>query len=337
MERQMLNQILGNFTGITGIKARWRPIKEADYVKYDYVDGIVEFNIRGTKIEMAAEAKNNIQNPSLPHLMNLRNHNKEVIVLANTILPRFKKELHALGINYIDAAGNAFIKQDPVFVWIDGKKEIETPQTLKNKPFSKAGLKVIFLLLTHDEFINETVRQIAKTAEVSLDTVHKTINGLKELNYLVRLNEFTLTWNRKKELLDRWITEYETRLKHGLHIGDFNFFNENDFLKWKKLNFKSTLTKWGGEPAGEILTGFLKPEKLTIYTNEPKIDWIRNYKLVPNANGYISLYQRFWKLDEPRTTTTPPLLVYADLINTGNRRNIETAQKIYEQYLQDKF
>ncbi len=336
MERQVVNQILENFTQVTGIKAKWRAIKEADYM-YDYVDGIVQFNIGGTKIEMAAEAKNNIQNPNLLNLINQKNHNKEVLVLANTIMPRFKKELYALGINYIDAAGNAFVKHDPLFIMIEGRKEMETLKELKAKPFSKAGLKVIFQFLLNDDYINETFREVAKAAEVSLDTVHKTVNGLKELKYLVPLNNYTLQWNKKKELFDRWMTEYETRLKPGLHIDNFQFMNERDFLNWKKLTFKSTLTKWSGEPAGELLTGYLKPEKLTIYTKETKLDWIRNYRLIPNPKGYISIYERFWKHDEIRKNTVPPLLVYTDLVNTGNRRNIETAQKIYEQYLQDKF
>lgn len=336
MERQAVNQILQNFTQVTGIKAKWRATKDAGY-KYDYADGIIQFNTSGTRIEMAAEAKNNIQTPNLPGLINQKTHNKEILVLANTITPRVKKELHVLGINYIDAAGNAFIKHNPLFIMIEGRKEMETRKELKAKPFSKAGLKVIFQFLQHNDYINETFREIAKATGVSLDTVHKTVNGLKELQYLVPLNNYTLQWNRKKELFDRWITEYETRLKPGLHIGNFSFINEKDFLAWKKMNFKSTLTKWGGEPAGELLTGYLKPEKLTLYTKENKVDWIRNYKLVPNPKGYIHIYERFWKHDELNKNTVPPLLVYTDLINTGNRRNIETAQKIYEQYLQDKF
>jgi hypothetical protein len=336
MEKQMITQILENFTQLTGIKAKWRPLKEADY-KYDYVDGIVQFDIKGEKIEIAADAKNNIQYPNLPTLINQRTHNKEVLLLANTIMPRFKKELHNIGINYIDAAGNTFLKHGPLFIWIEGRKEMEILKALKDKTFSKASLKVIFQLFVHDDYINETFREIAKAAEVSLDTVHKTINGLKELQYLVPLNANTLQWNRKKELLDRWITEYETRLKPGLLIGNFKFMNEKDFLNWKKLDFKSMLTKWGGEPAGELLTGNLKPEKLTIYTEENRVDWIRNYKLAPDPKGYINIYKRFWKQDELRKNVVSPLLVYTDLINTGNGRNIETAQKVYEQYLQDKF
>ena len=336
MERQLINQILENFVQVTGVKAKWQTLKEADN-KYANVDGILQFNIGGTKTGLVAVVTNNIQNINLPNLLKQKKHNGDLLVIAKTITPRFKNELHTLGINYIDAAGNAFVNQGPLFIMIDGRKDIKIQKDLHAKPFSKTSLKVVFLLLQNDGYINATFREIANTAKVSLDTVHKTVNGLKELQYLVPLNKNSLHWNRKKELFDRWMIEYETRLKPVLHIGNYAFFNEKDFLHWKKIKFKSELTKWGGEPAGELLTGYLKPEKLTIYTNEDKIDWIKNYKLIPDVKGYISIYERFWKLDELKRNTVPPLLVYTDLINTGNRRNIETAQKVYEQYLQNKF
>ena len=67
------------------------------------------------------------------------------------------------------------------------------------------------------------------------------------------------------------------------------------------------------------------------------MDWIKKYTMIPAANGYIRMYKRLWNYEYFRGNIAPVILIYADLINTGNRRNIETAQKIYEQYLQDKF
>ena len=64
---------------------------------------------------------------------------------------------------------------------------------------------------------------------------------------------------------------------------------------------------------------------------------IKNYRVIPDPNGYIRIYQKFWEGNETQNVTAPPLLVYADLINTGDKRNIETAQKIYGQFIQDKF
>jgi hypothetical protein len=38
---------------------------------------------------------------------------------------------------------------------------------------------------------------------------------------------------------------------------------------------------------------------------------------------------------EPVKNLVPPLIAYADLLATGKKRCIETAQKIYEQYIED--
>lgn len=336
MEEEIVDRVLHNFTELTGIIARWRAVNKKDN-RFGYVEGLVEFGTGRNKTEIPVEVKNRVQNLMMPTLINQKNYNKEMLVIANTIDPVLKKELKVLGINYIDAAGNTFIKKDQLMIVIEGQKEKELLQPLMPKPFSKAGLKVIFLFLLNDEFINETIREIAKLADVSLDTVHKTIAGLKHLKYIIPATNKKLAWNNKKELLDRWIVEYETRLKPALHIGNFTFLNEKDFDNWPKIKFQQKETKWGGEPAGELLTNNLKPEYLTIYTHENKMDWIKKYTMIPAANGYIRMYKRFWNDEYFRGNIAPVILIYADLINTGNRRNIETAQKIYEQYLQDKF
>ena len=337
MEQQLATEILARFTEITDIQAKWRTIRKTDYGRYERVDGLVQFNMGKAKFEIPAEVKPAVHNATIPHLLNLLKINPEIIVLAKTILPSVKRDLQALKINYIDGAGNAYIRNDRVAILLDGFKAITTNTGIKTQPFSKTGLKVIFQILQTDAYINATIREIANAAGVSLDTAHRTLQGLKELQYLVPLRKESYQLQRKKELLDKWIADYETRLKPALHLGNFTFSNEKDFLKWRNIRFDSTLTKWGGEPAGDLLTDYLKPETLTIYTDESKIDLIKNLKLIPNSKGYISIYKRFWKVDELKIKTVPPLLVYADLVNTGNRRNIETAQKVYEQYLQDKF
>jgi hypothetical protein len=58
---------------------------------------------------------------------------------------------------------------------------------------------------------------------------------------------------------------------------------------------------------------------------------------VPDDDGKIEVYQRFWTIGENGQQTVPSLLVYADLIYSGDPRNLETAQRIYERYLQNEF
>ena len=129
---------------------------------------------------------------------------------------------------------------------------------------------------------------------------------------------------------------YAERLKPALKIGTFRFLKEEDFTNWKKLPIRNGKTWWGGEPAGDILTNYLRPAELTIYTTETRNDLIKNYKLIPDEKGNVKAYKKFWQQDEVNDNTVPPLLIYADLINTNDRRCMQTAQKIYDEFLQNK-
>jgi len=48
--------------------------------------------------------------------------------------------------------------------------------------------------------------------------------------------------------------------------------------------------------------------------------------------GEVEIFKTFWGFEyhQPPYNTVPPLLIYADLIATGNARNLETARIIYE-------
>jgi hypothetical protein len=91
------------------------------------------------------------------------------------------------------------------------------------------------------------------------------------------------------------------------------------------------------EPAGALLTRFLRPAELTLYTEEKRIEIMKGLRLLPEDKGNVKLFQKFWRDDGKLKNMMPPLLVYVDLMNTGERRCIETAQKIYDEYLQIKF
>lgn len=59
---------------------------------------------------------------------------------------------------------------------------------------------------------------------------------------------------------------------------------------------------------------------------------MKSYDLKPNANGELLVYEKFWRGDSG--ATTPPLLVYTDLILKDDKRCRETAQKIFDEYIQ---
>ncbi len=66
---------------------------------------------------------------------------------------------------------------------------------------------------------------------------------------------------------------------------------------------------------------------------------MRLFKLIPDEKGNISAYKSFWKpqsinLDHKYARKAAhPLLIYAELIYSGNDRNIETAKIIFDEYI----
>ena len=136
--------------------------------------------------------------------------------------------------------------------------------------------------------------------------------------------------------MNKWIAAYEQVLKPSLHVGTFRFLNEDDFTNWKNLKLHADTTQWGGEPAGDLLSHHLRPAELTLYTTETRTELMRNYRLLPSDNGNVKVYQAFRPLEntDDALPVVHSMLVYADLMIQNDKRCRETAQMIYEKYLQ---
>jgi hypothetical protein len=89
----------------------------------------------------------------------------------------------------------------------------------------------------------------------------------------------------------------------------------------------------GGEVAAEKMTHYLRPELITIYAGAQYLNHLLlENRLKTDTTGDVEILERFWKVGEQQPgELAPPILVYADLLATGNQRNLETAKMIYEQ------
>lgn len=195
---------------------------------------------------------------------------------------------------------------------------------------------MLFLLLQEEGAENYSYRTLAQLTGTALGNIPTILKGLQETGFLLKLNGREYKLKNKKDLLDKWMTAYAQVLKPTLEMDSFRFLKTEDLANWKNLLLKNGKSWWGGEPAGEELTNYLKPEILTIYTLENHNELIKQYRLVPDPKGNVKVFAKFWKYDEVNYKVVPPLLVYTDLMNTGDRRCMETAERIYNEFLQDK-
>lgn len=300
-------------------------------------DGQIEFTLPGEKYTLNAEVKNNIRAAHLPKLYELANKHQPLIVVAEQIFPKIKEELRNHQIAYLEANGNIWLTYEHGTYWIDTNKALPEEKEKLNRAFTKTGLKLLFDILKDETILNLPYREIAKQAGIALGNVNYIVNGLKEKDFLLKLDKNTYKLNNREKLLNTWIAKYEEKLKPELEIGTFRFLKREDFLQWKNLQLKPGKTWWGGEPGGDLYTNYLKPAILTMYTTETRTEIMKNYRLVPDPDGDVKVYQKFWTFDDFNDNVAPPLLVYADLINTGDSRCIETAQKLYHEFFEGKF
>ena len=334
-EHNTATMALENLQRTAQIKGKWKPIalNRAD----NGLDGQIELTLDQNLIKLNAEVKNNLRTINLPLIYKLAKDHAPLIIIADHIFPKIKEELRNHNIAYLEANGNIWLKFGKTLLWIDANKTLPEEKEKINRAFTKTGLKVLFDFLRYETLINAPYREIAQRAEIALGNVNYILNGLKEKGFILKMNKDEYKLTNKEELLNAWMTKYAEKLKPELEIGTFRFLKEEDFVNWKRLPIKPGKTWWGGEPAGNLFTDYLKPAVLTLYTLETRNDLIKHYRLIPDPKGNVKVYKKFWKYDEVNDNTVPPLLIYTDLMNTGDHRCIETAQKIYNEFFKEKF
>lgn len=327
-EKDILNNALHNLEKVIPINWDWKTI---DNNKDIGVDGELDILINNLRVQFIVEVKKDVNNHQLFNIIDYKNSINNFLLIAEKLYPRVKKELRDNGVNYIEGNGNVYIIKNDLFLYIDTNKTIKTQKGKGNRAFTKTGLKVILHFLLEPQLINQTQRTIAEETGVALGNIPQVLNGLLDTNLLLKLNKNEYLINNYEKLLNKWIAEFEQTLKPTIFKQRFRFQNKD--LNWRELQINKDKTVWGGEPAGDLITNYLRPEKFTLYTTETTKDLMLNYRLLPDDKGEIWVYDMFWNTNY-NDKTAPKQLVYADLMIADDKRCKETAKLIFDEYIQ---
>lgn len=324
---EIIYRVLNTLENEIPIKWDWNTI---DFYNDTGVDGNLTLVINDQTLNFNVGIKKELKNHQLFHLIQQKRNIDNFLLIAEKLYPKVKKELKENNINYIEANGNAYINREGIYLHIDTNKTLQVPKDTGNRAFTKTGLKVVFHFLLEPQLINQTQREIAEVANVALGNIPQIINGLLETNLILKLNKKEFIINDYETLLNKWITEYQQTLKPTLLKQRFKLLDRNQ--NWRDIPLNLQETVWGGEPAGDIITNHLRPEQLTLYTKETTKDLMKNYKIIPDNEGDIWVYDMFWK-ETFNTQTAPLQLVYADLMIADDKRCKETANIIFNEYI----
>lgn len=262
---------------------------------------------------------------------------KDVRCLYVTInaTPKMLEVAKLPDINILDCAGNCNIQYQQkngniVFMIVNkGEKPVEYITAKAYPIFLEKGLKVISYLLLDKKNVGRPYREIMDATEVAIGTVKNIIDGLIYQQFVRVENNKRFLINTDR-LLMLWATNYGQNLKPKLIQTRFTFRNEENRRNWEKLVLPAGMV-WGGETAAALTDEFITPGEFTIYTDAPAATLMKTGAVIPDADGEIAVYQKFWTGTDVRTV--PAALIYSDLMDTANGRCIEAAQKIKENEL----
>lgn len=329
-EKKLLEKALQAFKNITGLNMVVEETRlRGNYAQYD---ALVKLKAKGLDKKFAVEIKRRLTNAILGAIIHqLKEFQHKGILITDYVNPIMAERLRGMDVPFIDTAGNVYINEPPIFIYIRGNKPTEKLQKEKlRRVFQPTGLKVLFAFFCNPNLVNAPYRDIAKAANVALGTVGWVFTDLREMGFLMDMGKRGRKLVNKEKLLELWVIVYPARLRPKLIIGRYTG-PKPDWHKRAQLHKYNGL--WGGEVGAAMLTKYLKPELITIYVRGEYANLLLANKLKKDPKGNIELLKVFWGFNFEERDIVPPLLVYADLLATGDARNFETAELIYEREL----
>ncbi|MDP3295995.1 MAG: type IV toxin-antitoxin system AbiEi family antitoxin [Thermodesulfovibrionia bacterium] len=295
-------------------------------------DMLLRMVIQGKELHYYAEVKTTVTKANkLLLLLHKEKLTYPLLLITKYVNTYMAEQLRQDGVEFIDTAGNAFFNQPPLYIFIKGNRP---PEAIRKAPLKRAfkptGLRMIYAFLCNPGLENKTYREIAAETDVALGTVAWIMKELKELGFLLDMGKQGQKLIHKENLLQRWVTAYPEQLRPKQMLGRYR----GEYGWWQQKKLDPLKAQWGGEVAAARLTQYLKPELITIYTTAQQINQLLlENRLRKDPAGDVEVLERFWKPVETLqyADLVHPILVYADLIATGNQRNIEIAKIIYEQ------
>jgi len=276
------------------------------------VDAFARIAKNKVQVDVAIEAKRTVTPATLGAILaqtkaQALEHGKPVILVTDHVTPPVADRLREAGQQFIDIAGNAYLEAPGWLIYVVGRKAVQTGAPAHAaKAGTPAGLKVLFALLCDPALIDRPQRQIALEANVALGAIPGVLNDLRDQGHVLVMPGIRRL-NTNKRLLNGWAMAYARTMRPKTLTAAYNAPTIADWKNWAMdQGHEHRLTKVPNDNRGRL--------EATVEVRKP-----------------------FWgtalqEHDEIMTVpaTVPPVLVYADLLATGDARCIETAEILYD-------
>jgi hypothetical protein len=295
---------------------------------------IITIRGQGGEVRLPAEIVRNLTKAAIgPVAAKIRNLGGPGLLVTPYVNRNMAERLKTLGVPFLDVSGNLFINVPPYFIYVVGQARVEEASVVQGTAFNPMGLQVIFTLLCMPERVSCAYRDIAEDSGVSLGTVSNTLAALERGGFVVDKGNRGRALANVGELSRRWVMEYAERLRPKLFMGRYSPSEPGWSAQGGTGHFL------GGETAAALLTEHLKPTVQTFYLKGELKEFAVANRLKKDPQGTIECLKAFWRFEYPweHGHIAPPLIIYADLLASGDPRNLETAEIIHERFLTSLF
>jgi len=307
---------------------------------------------RGT-FRYVFEVMNNLRPHTIKHLLIqadvYRKHlgkAKGLLLLSDYVNPSLGHQLKEAGINFVDTVGNLYLKREPgLYLYVEGKKPATFTKEKPTRLFQPSGLTMLFGLLVEPESINYPYRHLSDANGVALGTVGWVKRDLREHGYLEPTGKESFRLVRRKELFDRWVQGYASRLRPKGFLGEYRDLSKDldTVVKAFRQYALEQRMSWGlsGGFGADELVHHYRGNTLTLFVESWRQDEaLKELEWLPITGGPITILKGFsprvfqmWG-KQARFPVVHPLLIYAELLCQGTDRDLETARLIYKEYLE---
>ena len=201
--KDVLVQAVHSLANSTGLQAVIEEMEPRQRVGADAIINVREENKRWRfYVEVKPHLTSHTLGAAILAVSQIKKEHHSAALVSACINPSQAEKLRELGIEFFDAAGNASFQQKGLHVFITGRK----PQTTKTlgrpaRAFNPTGSRLLLALLCQPGLENQSYREMAKEAGISLGAVNWIINDLKSLGHLVDFGSRGRRLVKRKELL----------------------------------------------------------------------------------------------------------------------------------------
>lgn len=348
MREQLLQEATAKLPRLEGLHLDVEFLEEGGE---DGVDAYLHLEYFGVERTFHVRCRNSLTTTGISVLRSSLTEEQanSLVVHAPFINPTCAGRLRENGICFLDDEGHVFLHAEGLYLFVSGpegsRKRVppqEVPRGISRaRPFKSTTLKFIYAALTDPQLdapdpagalLNSTYRVMSARTGLSLGSISGLLEDLAAGEFLIEVEGGNRILVNRRKLLERWVQDYGMKLRPKLVQGHYH---PPRSAWWQEAEIAPWGGRWGGEIAGSKLTGYLKPEVATIYAPSVPPEFIVEQDLRKDPVGTVEIITPFWPEEpsHPFDDCVHPLIAYADLALSSIDRNLETADRIYDQHL----